>query len=637
MIHEICGLENLHVHSDYSLLDGTGTVFEYAARAPKINQKFLCITDHGMMGAIPQQIKACEEHGISPIFGVELYVHPNQPEITPEFSMSNFMSGLCDDERKKMRKSYHITAIAYNNIGYENLVQLTSWAWLHGFYYKPRVNHQQLMKYKEGITFCSGCYNGEIGQAFENGGEDAAMAMIEKYLAMFGQHFYLEFMLLDFHKQKPYDIFLQKAHAKYGIPMVCTNDCHYCNQEDSLIQRNMLMVQTNKTIHDLEKAKLENVEMFELQDQNLWMKSEEELNEFWAAKYTDAIDLDVFKQAKRNTVIICEQAKGVELDRSVKLPKLENENEILWDEAMRGFKRRGLPRTKEYADRLREEYNLIKDKEFASYFLIEKMMTDEARRAAPEILGFGDGSEAVGPGRGSAAGSLLCYCLGITDVNPIPHGLLFSRFLSPARGGKSLKVRFTQKAIGAVAIEEEQEEMEVTSTRVEFKSEDIKNVLGIANERHKKRSGGSGLLDTNNADDTAIGILAELACERLGLGKMDQINYDSIDPNQVRHDLIQDDGSRAHVKAKRPTQPGWLIKKATDTPHYRTTVGEKVYFCNADMSDEGGFVDVLGYAYTEELVPFIKLPYVPHLQVNNDGLWKSQIKHLFKPIDDAPF
>jgi DNA polymerase-3 subunit alpha len=450
MQHEICGFENLHLHSDFSLLDGTGTVFEYAARAPKINQRFLCVTDHGMMGAIPQQIKACEEHGISPIFGCELYINPNQPEVTPGFSMSDFVANLPEADRKKMRKSYHITAIAYNTIGYENLVQLTSWGWLHGFYYKPRVNHQQLLKHKEGIIFCSGCYNGEIGQAFDTEGEDAAMAMIEKYLAMFGQYFYLEFMLLDFNKQKPYDIFLQKAHAKYGIPMVVTQDCHYCNQEDSLLQRNMLMVQTNKTVHDLEKAKEENADLFELQDQNLWMKSEDELNEFWSAKYTDAIDLDIFKQAKRNTVVICEQAKGVELDRSIKLPKLPNENEVLWAETLRGFKRRGLPTTKEYADRLKEEFNLIKDKEFASYFLIEKMMTDEARLKSPEILGFGDGSEAVGPGRGSACGSLLCYCLGITDVNPIPHGLLFSRFLSPARGGKSMKVRFTQQPVSAV-------------------------------------------------------------------------------------------------------------------------------------------------------------------------------------------
>ena len=457
MNHPVTGFEHLHQHSDYSLLDGCGMVSEYAERATKINQKFLCITDHGMMGAVPGQIKVCEEHGIHPIFGCEIYINPNQPEVAFGKKTADYTGDLSESERKKMRKSYHLTAIAYTKEGYENLVQLTSWGWLHGFYHKPRINYEQLLKHKEGIIFLSGCYNSEIGQAFDNAegrelrdegpDEDAAMVMIEKYMAMFGANFYLEIMLLDFSKQKPYDIFLQKAHAKYGVPLVITQDVHYCCKEDSLLQRNMLMMQTQKTIADLEKAKLENADLFELQDTNLWMKSEDELNEFWEAKYTDAVDYDLFKQAKANSVIICERAKGVELDRSVKLPKIPNADQVLWEESLKGFKRRGLPLTKEYQDRIREEYDLIVDKEFASYFLIQKKMTDEARRIGPEILGFGDGSEVVGPARGSAAGSLLCYCLGITDVNPIPHNLLFSRFLSPARGGKSMKIRFVKEPI----------------------------------------------------------------------------------------------------------------------------------------------------------------------------------------------
>ena len=1049
MSHQVCGFEHLHLHTSFSLLDGCGNVSEYAEQAPKINQRFLCITDHGMMGAVPSQIKACEENGISPIMGCELYIHPNQPEIGIGMKMADYVSDLPELERKKMRKSYHLTAIAYTTEGYENLVQLTSWGWLHGFYYKPRVSHAMLMKHKEGIIFLSGCYNGEIGQAFDNAegrelrdegtDEDAAMAMVEKYMAMFGANFYLEIMLLDFHKQRPYDIFLQKVHAKYGIPMVVTQDCfvegtwvttnlglkkiedinvgdevwthksrfrkveyinsrklktdeivyrvkcrlgsyafeatgnhpvqvaqmggskahpkiigtdwkkvedllksdylivpkvdksifgninyidifdiigndfprlsgsigragnnssaayydeqeeclisyrgwdkrnivkiprrisidddflrvlglylaegavdknvvyfgfhknetnlcnfvkeyfsrfgihtnktfvsehgvkikfssvlfsklfpalcgngshnkhlpkadgklwsekqtvavllayfegdarkysngdylptsvserliyeisevlnacgviclpqyqnlvgkthwnpnanvaawhtpytlhvslaklkkifggtervrgpyfendnywaikvrnvfpilydksvynlqvaedesytanffgvhncHYCKQEDSLLQRNMLMIQTQKTIADLEEAKSQNTDLFELQDTNLWQKSEDELNQFWEAKFTKDVDYDLFMQAKANTVVVCERAKGVELDRSIKLPKLPHENDVLWEETLKGFKRRGLPSTKEYGDRIREEYDLICDKEFASYFLIEKMMTDEARRKGPEILGFGDGSEVVGPGRGSACGSLLCYCLGITDVNPIPHNLLFSRFLSPARGGKSMKVRFSKEPIvGAVAIEKEEEASQgPLPVRVDFTSEEIARVWQAAKEREGKRAGRQGNLDAHNLDDIAVGILGEFACDKLGLGSMDWATYDGLG-DSVQHDLFKDGKGIAHVKSKRPDKLGWLLAK---DEFFKTRTGEPIYWCNSKIQETAGFVNVLGFTLCEEVLPIIKLPYDFKLQGHKDGIFKKDLIHLLKEI--APF
>ena len=173
------------------------------------------------------------------------------------------------------------------------------------------------------------------------------------------------------------------------------------------------------------------------------MKSEEELNDKWVKDYSDVLDKEFFEEAKRNTVRVCEFASGVEIDRSIKLPQLDNEKEDLKQKITEGFKLRRLPETKKYLDRLDEEYSLICQKGFASYFLIQKKMVDEARRICPILLGWGDGSEALGAGRGSAVGSLVCYCLGITDVDPVEHDLLFSRFLSPARGGKSLKLRFS--------------------------------------------------------------------------------------------------------------------------------------------------------------------------------------------------
>jgi DNA polymerase-3 subunit alpha len=251
--------------------------------------------------------------------------------------------------------------------------------------------------------------------------------------------------MLDFKLQKPYDSFLLRAHDKYGLPLILSQDCHYCKKEHSHNQRLMLMMQTNRTIKEIEelKASGEGEDLFELQDENLWMKSEDELNEKWESDYQDTIDYELYKQAKRNTVEVCQIASGVKIDRSIKLPQVPDAEEKLMEEVKKGFIYRKVPKTPEYSKRIQEEYSLICDKGFASYFLIQKEMTDEARRVCPQLLGWGDGAEAVGPGRGSQCGSLIAYCLSLHDIDPIRHDLLFSRFLSPARGGKQMKLRFS--------------------------------------------------------------------------------------------------------------------------------------------------------------------------------------------------
>jgi DNA polymerase-3 subunit alpha len=449
---EIVGFEHLHLHTDFSLLDGFGTVEEYAARAYAINQRFLTVSDHGMLGAVPRQIRACDKicdkHGkdaLSPIFACELYLNPMQPQINCLEDMQNFMKDLNEEETQKIRPSYHLLAIATSELGYKNLVRLSSWGWVNGFYRRPRVNYEQLLLYKEDIIFTSCCYASEIGRAFDQGGDDAACQVIERYIEMFGKdNFYLEIMLLDFNKQKPYDAFILRAKEKYGLKLILSNDVHYCNKEDSHYQRLMLMVQTNKTIADIKKAMEEDGmrDLFELQDANLWMKSEEELNEKWLSDYSDVIPYEIFLEAKRTTVEVCNRAKGVTLDRSLKLPNIPDADEKLKEEIKKGMLLRGLRKSREYTNRIKEEYSLITRKGFSSYFLIQKMMTDEARHVCRDILGYGDGSQALGFGRGSAVGALTCYCLGITNVDPVKEGLLFSRFMSEARGGRSLVLEF---------------------------------------------------------------------------------------------------------------------------------------------------------------------------------------------------
>jgi DNA polymerase-3 subunit alpha len=450
---EIVGFEHLHLHTDYSLLDGFQTVEEAGNRAVEINQKFLTVSDHGMLGAVPRQIKICDKicdkhkdkNKLSPIFASELYINSLQPESSGLEDLQDFTKELSPDEMDVFKASPHLLAIAYNLEGYKNLVRLTSWGWTKGFYRKPRVNYEQLKKHREGLIFTSCCYNSEIGRAFDKGGEEAGFQMLEKHLEMFGrEHYYLELMLLDFKKQFAYDAFIIKCHERYKLPLIVSCDVHYCKKEDSHYQRLMLMIQTNRTLKEIEEAKQKDamVDFFELQDANLWMKSEEELNEKWLSDYKDIIPYELFQEAKKNTVKICEMAKGVTFDRSLKLPNIENSDDKLRDLVVQGFNKRNLPKTKVYSSRIKEEISLIKRKGFSSYFLIQKMMTDEARRVCPEILGWGDGSDAVGPGRGSAGGSLVCYCLGITDVDPIKEDLLFSRFLSESRGGRSMILEF---------------------------------------------------------------------------------------------------------------------------------------------------------------------------------------------------
>lgn len=438
------GFEHLHLHTDFSLLDGLGQVEEYAWRAKQINMQHLCVSDHGMMAAVPRQIRACETMGIKPLFAVELYLQDKHVG-------KEDLAQLSDEEKKAIRKSYHLLAIAKTNEGYKNLVRLTSWAYLNGFYYKPRVTYEQLRKHKEGIIFTSCCYNGEIGQAFERGGEEAAEAKLLEYIQMFGkENFYLELMLLDFSKQKPYDEWLIKAHIKYGIPLICSNDCHYCNPEDSQLQRYTLMIQTKRTEKEVmeELAALNDVEgLFELQEPNLWFKSEAELNWKWEERkngfsYSDIIPLELFEQAKQNTVNIC-RSVNCEIDRSIKLPQIPDADLRFKEACFKGFHRRGLTKQPAYEKRLKMEYELICRKGFSSYFVIQQEIINEARRICPILLGWGNGDEAIGCGRGSCVGSLVCYCLGITDVDPIKHGLLFDRFLSESRGGRNMKIRFS--------------------------------------------------------------------------------------------------------------------------------------------------------------------------------------------------
>lgn len=450
MNHPVCGFEHIHCHSDFSLLDGIGTVEEHAKRRKEINQQYLCITDHGVMGAIPEQIKRGEEYGLHPLFACELYINPMQPEVEYRQQSADHRKDLKETEQRSFDRSPHLIAIAATNEGYSNLVRLSSWAWIHGFYRKPRINYDVLRQYHEGIVFTTACAASQSAVAFFENGDDCGYDQVARLMDIVGkENLYLEINMLDFEPQKPYDQFMIRCHDRYGLPLVLTQDAHYAYKDHWILQRNALLSQTGRTIAEINAMVASGAagDIFELQDRNLYVKSEPELNDMWEQKFQNIIDYELFKQAKENSVKIAQRCKGVQFDREVKLPQIPDAETILWEETMRGFVHRGCPENKLYRERIQEEYDLICSKGFASYFLIEKEMLDVARTEGKRILGFGKGPECVGPGRGSVCGSLVAYCLRLHDVEPIVHDLRFSRFLSPARGGKQQRFRHTVKPV----------------------------------------------------------------------------------------------------------------------------------------------------------------------------------------------
>lgn len=385
------------------MLDGYATVPELGDRAVKNEQKFLCITDHGMMGAIPNQISVCEKRNLEPIFGIEFYYNPHQVLITNDEERKKHMASLSEEEKKAYRKNYHLLAIATSEVGYKNLVRMATWACLYGVGgrpSRPRINDEIIEKYKKDIIFTSCCYASEIGYTFDTKGSDAAEDVVLKYWARFGNNFRLEIMMLDFHKQKPYDKFIIKMHLKYGIPLYLSQDCHVADPEDTVMQHKMLMMQTGRTIEQVEQMEAEGFDVFEIQDRQLWMKNEEELNVFWENNYQDVIDYEIYKQAKIESLNMAEKAKGVKLDRQLKLPVLPQADDVLFQNIKDGFKKRGLSGSKDHLYRIKEEYELIVRKGFSSYFIIQKMFTDIAREKGPEILGYGDPEDMVSSGRG---------------------------------------------------------------------------------------------------------------------------------------------------------------------------------------------------------------------------------------------
>ena len=388
---------HLHVHTEYSLLDGSNKINEYVSRVKELGMKSAAITDHGVMFGCIDFYKAAKAAGIKPILGCEVYVAPG--------------SRFDKEKGKEEDRYYHLVLLAETQEGYQNLIKIVSYGFVDGFYYKPRVDMELLEQYHEGIIALSACLAGEVARNLARGfyeeGKEAAL----RYEKIFGKgNFFLELQDHGIPEQRQVNHELIRMSRETGIELVATNDVHYTYSSDAEAHDILLCVQTGKSLKDENRMRYEGGQYY--------VKSEEEMRRLFPYA----------PEAIENTGKIAERC-NVEIEFGVtKLPKFDVPNgytawEYLNKLCFEGLDKRYTDNKEELKKRLNYELGVIKDMGYVDYFLI---VWDFIRYAREHGI-------MVGPGRGSAAGSLVSYTLGITKLDPIKYDLLFERFLNPER------------------------------------------------------------------------------------------------------------------------------------------------------------------------------------------------------------
>lgn len=389
---------HLHVHTEYSLLDGSSKIKELLPRAKELGMDSLAITDHGVMYGVIDFYKKAKEVGIKPILGCEIYVAPG--------SRFDREQGRGED------RYYHLVLLAENNQGYKNLMKIVTRGFTEGYYYKPRVDYEVLEKYHEGIIALSACLAGEIPNKILKEDFDGARAAANKMRDIFGENnFFLELQDHGIRQQTQVNTSLIRLSRELGIPMVVTNDVHYIREEDAVPHDLLLCIQTGKKVSDQDRMRYEGGQYY--------LKSEEEMQKVFPYA-REAMD-NTHKIAERcNVEIVFGEQKVPKFD----VPEGYDAFSYLKELCETGLvKRYGDPPPQELQERLSYELSTIKNMGYVDYFLI---VWDFIRFAKSQGI-------AVGPGRGSAAGSIVSYCLEITNIDPIRYQLIFERFLNPER------------------------------------------------------------------------------------------------------------------------------------------------------------------------------------------------------------
>ena len=386
---------HLHVHTEFSLLDGACRTDRLAQRAKELGQTAIAITDHGVMYGAVAFYKACKKAGIKPLIGCEVYIAPR--------NMSDRQHGIDNDYT-------HLILLCKNEVGYRNLCYLVSAGFTEGFYIRPRIDWELLHKHSEGLICLSGCVAGEIPQRILRGDYKGAKARAEELYQLFGEDFYLEIQDHGIKEEQDASRGIIQIHRETGIPLVLTNDAHYINREDAYYQDVLMCVQMGKTVDEANRMRFEGSE--------LYLKSEQEMRAIFP-EYPEAAD---------NTNKIAERCNfdfefgNYKLPR-FKLPAGEKDTVAYFKKLCeKGFvERYGV--NPDVHKQLDYEMQMIERMGFVDYFLIVSDFIGYAKRNGIP----------VGPGRGSAAGSVVSYCLHITDVDPVKYSLFFERFLNPER------------------------------------------------------------------------------------------------------------------------------------------------------------------------------------------------------------
>ena len=391
------GFVHLHVHTEYSLLDGSNKIKEYVEQVKKLGMTAAAITDHGVMYGVIDFYRAAREAGINPVLGCEVYVAPNS-----RFDRENVQG---ED------RYYHLVLLAENNKGYENLVKIVSRGFTEGFYYKPRVDLEVLEEFHEGIIALSACLAGEVQRNIMKGNEQEAETAALRYEKIFGKgNFFLELQDHGIPEQRLVNQKLLLLSKKTGIELVATNDVHYTYKEDVEAHDILLCLQTGKKLQDEDRMRYEGGQYY--------VKSPEEMEQLFPYA----------KQALENTGKIADRCH-VEIEFGVtKLPQYDvPDGKTSWqylnELCYEGLARHYDDRDGVIKEKLDYELGIIQKMGYVDYFLIVWDYINFAREH--DIM--------VGPGRGSAAGSLVSYCLGITNIDPLKYSLLFERFLNPER------------------------------------------------------------------------------------------------------------------------------------------------------------------------------------------------------------
>jgi len=389
------GFVHLHVHSEYSLLDGASRISDIPKKAKANGQKAIALTDHGVMYGVVDFYKACLEEGIKPILGCEVYTAPR---------------GRFQKESGIDSQMGHLVLLAQNNTGYKNLMKIVSTGFTEGFYYKPRVDFEVLEEYKEGIIALSACLAGFIPDTLLKGDEKRARELLDKFKMIYKDNFYIELQDHGLAEQKRVNPMLIDLAKSTSTPVVITNDSHYTNREDAKIQDILMCIQMGETLASEDRMRFETDEFY--------LKGTDEMEKLFPS----------LPEGISNTWDIASRC-DVEIDFSTRhLPKFDvpggrDSFEYLKELCFCGLYERYKEVTDEHIKRLEFELDVIKSMGFVDYFLIVHDFVDFSRKN--KIM--------VGPGRGSAAGSLVAYCLKITSIDPLRYNLLFERFLNPER------------------------------------------------------------------------------------------------------------------------------------------------------------------------------------------------------------